>query len=298
MRKGCGIEGGTDGELLMKSGDFAAFCATTKETLRHYRSIGLLKPAAVSKTGYALYAAWQWADFILIESLQDSGCTLAQIKLYLDTPSSQELEEVLSERIEAIERERRRLIGRQQLLEGTLRRMRTLKEWRQAGTTFRLERRERCFLREVHLPALDGDETHGAQMVQQVRSFTTLYRDMLERGSTGELQLVYRLDKADMSAGTPPGYAHVCVPTCSGSGNVVRPAGTYLAWLRSCTFEEELGDAPEPPAPYLPILQELDRRGLTAQDDFFETELSLYSGNMGETLYSEVSVLVCADERA
>ncbi len=53
------MEDGTDRELLMKSGEFAAFCATTKETLRHYRSIDLLKPIAVSEAGYALYAAWQ-----------------------------------------------------------------------------------------------------------------------------------------------------------------------------------------------------------------------------------------------
>ena len=287
-----------DKEPLMKSGEFAAFCATTKETLRHYRTIGLLEPAAVSEAGYALYAAWQWSDFILIESLQDSGCTLAQIKRYLGAPGSQELEDVLAERIGAIERERQRLLGRRRLLEGTLRRTRTLEEWRRVDSPFRLERRERSFLREVHLLALDDSEACSAQMVQQIRSFTTLYRDMLESGTAGELQLVYRLSRADMVSGAPQGCAHVCVPTCSGSENIVRPAGTYLAWLRSCTFEEELEDPPGPWTPYLPILQELDRRGLKAKDDFYEAELSLYSGSMDETLYSEVSVLVDADEPA
>ena len=36
---------------LMKSGQFADLCQTTKETLRYWRSIGLLKPVAVSEQG-------------------------------------------------------------------------------------------------------------------------------------------------------------------------------------------------------------------------------------------------------
>ena len=35
----------------MASGAFAAFCGTTKETLRHYKDIGLLSPAHRGNNG-------------------------------------------------------------------------------------------------------------------------------------------------------------------------------------------------------------------------------------------------------
>ena len=40
----------------LRSGQFAALCRTTKETLRHYRAIGLIEPAFVSDSGYAYYS--------------------------------------------------------------------------------------------------------------------------------------------------------------------------------------------------------------------------------------------------
>ena len=80
---------------LMKSGQFADLCQTTKETLRYWRSIGLLKPVAVSEAGYALYSPLQWADFLLITSLQDSGRSLADIRRYLARPTAADRKSVV-----------------------------------------------------------------------------------------------------------------------------------------------------------------------------------------------------------
>lgn len=179
----------TAGESLMKSGEFATFCATTKETLRHYRAIGLLEPVTVSRAGYAQYGAWQWADFILIESLQDSGCSLAQIKRYLSSPNSQELEVILAERIEAIEQERRRLLGRKRLLEGTLRRLGALDNWQQEDSPFRIEHRRRSCLKGILPLPLSDDKASTRQLVRQVNSLTELYRSILEDGTASELSL-------------------------------------------------------------------------------------------------------------
>ena len=37
------------------TGQFAKLCSTTKETLFHYDSLGLLKPARVGENGYRYY---------------------------------------------------------------------------------------------------------------------------------------------------------------------------------------------------------------------------------------------------
>lgn len=39
---------------LLKAGEFAHLCGTTKETLRHYKDIGLLMPVAKAENGYQL----------------------------------------------------------------------------------------------------------------------------------------------------------------------------------------------------------------------------------------------------
>ena len=57
----------------LRSGQFAALCRTTKETLRHYRAIGLIEPAFVSDSGYAYYSPLQLGDFMLVAALQRAG---------------------------------------------------------------------------------------------------------------------------------------------------------------------------------------------------------------------------------
>lgn len=61
------------------TGQFAKLCSTTKETLFHYDSLGLLKPARVGENGYRYYSASQFFDFDLIAVLQSAGCSLQEI---------------------------------------------------------------------------------------------------------------------------------------------------------------------------------------------------------------------------
>ena len=49
---------------FLKSGEFAQFCSTAKDALRHYRQIGLLEPISVSKSGYAPYSSLQVSTFV------------------------------------------------------------------------------------------------------------------------------------------------------------------------------------------------------------------------------------------
>ena len=47
----------------LTSGAFAALCGTTKETLRHYKDIGLLSPAHQGDNSYFYYDVEQFYDF-------------------------------------------------------------------------------------------------------------------------------------------------------------------------------------------------------------------------------------------
>lgn len=61
-------------------------CITTK-TLRHYDTIGLLKPEFVDDfTGYRYYSGTQTARLNMIKSLQQMGLSLGEIKDIIDKP--------------------------------------------------------------------------------------------------------------------------------------------------------------------------------------------------------------------
>ena len=67
-------------QRFLKTGEFAAFCNTTKDTLFHYDDIGLLKPLRTAPNGYRYYSLNQIYMFDLITTLKELGLSLEQIK--------------------------------------------------------------------------------------------------------------------------------------------------------------------------------------------------------------------------
>ena len=69
---------------MFKIGDFAKLNKVTVKTLRHYDSLGLLKPQKIdSFTGYRYYSASQMLVLNRILSLKDIGFSLDEISLIL-----------------------------------------------------------------------------------------------------------------------------------------------------------------------------------------------------------------------
>ncbi|MCI9445118.1 MAG: MerR family transcriptional regulator [Oscillospiraceae bacterium] len=93
----------------LTSGAFAALCSTTKETLRHYKDVGLLLPAHQGDNGYFYYDVEQFYDFYAISIFRQTGTPLEEICRCLrgqDTPKTIEL---LREQKDRLEAERQRL---------------------------------------------------------------------------------------------------------------------------------------------------------------------------------------------
>ncbi len=66
-------------------GEFAALGRVSVRMLRHYDSIGLLRPAAVDpRTGYRRYRAAQLGRLNRVIALKDLGLTLDQVRAILD----------------------------------------------------------------------------------------------------------------------------------------------------------------------------------------------------------------------
>ena len=64
----------------LTSGAFAALCGTTKETLRHYKDMGLLLPAHQGNNSYFYYDVEQFYDFYAISIFRQTGTPLEEIR--------------------------------------------------------------------------------------------------------------------------------------------------------------------------------------------------------------------------
>ncbi len=93
----------------LASGAFARLCGTTKETLRHYKDIGLLPPARQGENGYAYYDLEQFYDFYAITIFRQTGTPLEEIRRCLEGQSAPGTLALFREQRERLEAERERL---------------------------------------------------------------------------------------------------------------------------------------------------------------------------------------------
>lgn len=111
-------------QRFLKTGEFAAFCNTTKDTLFHYDDIGLLKPLRTAPNGYRYYSLNQIYMFDLITTLKELGLSLEQIKNYMDRRDSDAFVMLLKEQDKRLKAKIDQLTRRRRLLRNTLAQMR------------------------------------------------------------------------------------------------------------------------------------------------------------------------------
>ena len=105
----------------LASSAFAALCGTTKETLRHYRDMGLLMPVHRGGNGYFYYDAGQFYDFYAISIFRQTGTPLEEIRRCLPGQDTAGTLAQLREQQGRLEAERRRLEQMEFVLSGMIR---------------------------------------------------------------------------------------------------------------------------------------------------------------------------------
>ena len=97
----------------LKIGEFSKLMQVTVKTLRYYEQKGLLVPDEVDEwTGYRYYSMPQMQRLNTIRGLQRLGFTLEEIKELLEDGSQRPSIELLSQKIEATERQLQLLVER------------------------------------------------------------------------------------------------------------------------------------------------------------------------------------------
>lgn len=90
----------------ISSGEFAKLCNTSKETLRHYKDIGLLTPRYEAENGYQYYDAEQFYDYYAIAIFKKTGTSLAKIKECMSHQNIPSILKTLSDQQDALIKEK------------------------------------------------------------------------------------------------------------------------------------------------------------------------------------------------
>ena len=93
----------------LTSGAFAVLCGTTKETLRHYKDIGILYPAHQGDNGYFYYDVEQFYDFYAISIFRQTGTPLEEARRCLHGQDTAQTLALLREQRGRLEAERKKL---------------------------------------------------------------------------------------------------------------------------------------------------------------------------------------------
>ncbi len=102
------------------SGQFATLCHTTKETLRHYDELGLLKPQNVGENGYHYYDSKQFLQFEMICFLKETGMPLREIAAFLRQKRQADTIAVLKDKARALHKEQERLAQQESFVQALL----------------------------------------------------------------------------------------------------------------------------------------------------------------------------------
>lgn len=308
---------------LMKSGEFAALCKTTKVTLRHYREIGLLEPVVREENGYLLYAPQQIADFLFITALRDSGCALSEIKGYLQSPDYDVLASLMTSRIEALIDQQQQLRLKQTLLENTLAGMQALRPWLDnPAVRWRIEKcaEERLTVRDLSTAfndyekeehSRDNDpETTANPYASSTRTGQSLKDSVADKHSdnplsdwiadiqasnVSQLQGMFYVERSAFLAGDYGQGFFACSPVTAEDSTPhihIKPAGTYLKHLRITSLEQELAQENPIFAEYDLMRSYLVEHDLVTRGNLYEKELVPYPGTHDGTVYSELSIRI------
>lgn len=297
-------------DQFMKAGEFAKLCGTTKETLRHYDRVEVLKPAVRTESGYKLYTIAQFTEFSLISALQAAGLSLDEIRAYLSTPDRERLQEVLRERIDALARQQRALARKQRVLKNTLEREMQLREWldeQQVVGRYRWRIRECPEEYFVETPAAYVEE-RAEEMLDSVADHLRFCK---EQGVGEAYQESYRVCAEAVASGDYA--AGFCIDTRvdapTGSSRLhVKPAGTYFQWLNGIDVSAVVTSGEEgalaDSAASNPLFDAYDamsafaaESGIKLTGSLYDSELSVCSGNYAETFYTEISMRIDDDLR-
>lgn len=267
-------------QTYFSSGEFARLCGTTKETLRHYNNIGLLKPAKVTEKGYQFYSAFQFYDFYFISTFKGTGMHLKELEEKLTETDERAFCHTLRHQLKKIQAEKKELIKKEKLLKRTIDKFDYLYEGDRVGSLELYDMEEEYYI----ATPVEGNADDDKVWMETIKN----HLDYCHKGNLNEeYQLTYRWKMEDMQArNTGKGWSIMSqlAEPAEDPRLQIKPAGTYAcALFRGYDFSTENLEK---------VKDEIERRGLQIFGDAYESDVSLFSPGMKAGYVTEISIMV------
>jgi DNA-binding transcriptional MerR regulator len=264
------------------AGEFAALCGTTKETLRHYNNIGILKPEMVGANGYRYFSPAQFFDFYLISSLKRAGSPLMDIRRYLERPDAAEFLQLLYKQRDGLQREKLMLERMEQLIRQSIDSIELA-----LSVKSNFEKPELIVCEEEYFVAVETPETQGTTELDFFECIQDHVRYCAQNDIGAEFQIGVIVRRDAFLAGTyrPSYFCSRIARPLDCARLFIKPRGQYVSVL----YRGGIETAPA----YQKIMEFVDQNGLSVAGNAYEYELSGFlSTGDGQNYICRISVQV------
>lgn len=226
----------------MYAGKFAQACQTTKDTLRHYDEIGLLKPTAVNENGYKVYCASQIIDFLTIASLQEAGCSLEEIRNFQKQHDPAMTLRLFNSKKAEIEAKAREIERKRQLIESAIASLQTHEEWQSeksdCANSFRLVEEEESYFLSTKIPL---QSSNPEELFLKIAEHEKSFKKESER-SKQSLPNLYKVGKDAFLNGSYESDFSLCSEISKSSTNLdeceKKQAGLHFQSMHRFSFNK------------------------------------------------------------
>lgn len=226
----------------MYAGKFAQACQTTKDTLRHYDEIGLLKPTAVNENGYKVYCASQIIDFLTIASLQEAGCSLEEIRNFQKQHDPAMTLRLFNSKKAEIEAKAREIERKRQLIESAIASLQTQEEWQSeksdCANSFRLVEEEESYFLSTKIPL---QSSNPEELFLKIAEHEKSFKKESER-SKQSLPNLYKVGKDAFLNGSYESDFSLCSEISKSSANLdeceKKQAGLHFQSMHRFSFNK------------------------------------------------------------
>lgn len=265
---------------LLKSGEFAHLCGTTKEALRHYNEIGLLSPVQVAENGYHLYSPAQTIDYLIISTLKSAGFTLSEIRQYFEANDIRKVDTLFQNKHLELLRKLREIETNIHLLANFV------KGINDARLFFEQQKRSPCVISLDEASYIQTSLMSSSDSFLDLIESTTLHAHLCKELGVGlgsELASSYRLSFSEPEIQVKElsliTFFEECDFHIDDSISIrKRPAGQYIETLYPLSDSDaehdlfaKLNDAP------LFVLKNAEKLGVSVSSDIFISEVGRYS---------------------
>ena len=247
----------------MYAGKFAQVCQTTKDALRHYDEIGLLKPTAVNENGYKIYAASQIIDFLAIASLQEAGFSLEEIRNFQKQDDPAMTLRLFNSKKAEIEAKAREIERKRQLIESAIASLQTQEEWQSgkldSANNWRLVEEEESYFLSTRIPL---QSSNPEELFLKIAEHEKSFKEESKR-SKQSLPNLYKVGKGAFLKGDYESDFSICseIPESTASLDKCekRPAGLRFQSMHRFSFDKTNEPAFQEDNPLFSLLSDTEK---------------------------------------